>query len=92
MIRLLIAACVLLFTAMFAHATSIIFYTDFNRSRQSIYHVSVPELITLDIKTVEVIEAARVETAGKYRITGMVEGFPEIVLFTTPVDRDASIE
>ncbi|MEO5714406.1 MAG: hypothetical protein ABIT37_13040 [Luteolibacter sp.] len=43
--------------------------SDFNRSRQSIYRVSIPELKTLETKVVEVIEAARVETAGEYRIT-----------------------
>lgn len=51
------------------YLTSQLNYKDFNRSKQSIYRVSIPELRTIDIKTVEVIEAAQVETAGEYRIT-----------------------
>jgi hypothetical protein len=42
---------------------------DFNRSKQTVYRVSVPDLKTVETKVVEVIEAARVETAGEYLIS-----------------------
>ena len=43
--------------------------SDFNRSKQNIYRVSVPDLRTIETKVVELIEAARVETAGEFLIS-----------------------
>lgn len=43
--------------------------SDFNHSKQTVYRVNVPDLKTIETKVVEVIESARVETAGKFLIS-----------------------